>query len=612
MYGRLSIILALLASTVALAQGWNQVILYENSVTIHALAVSSNGSGSTINITITAIYPGNGDVYVSAVPLPSAESGTFLSSSKVASLVASYLANQPYNRYDFLIRSEPTTLEVGGPSASAYMAVAMWSLITNNTLNPRIVMTGMVLPDGTVGPVGGLDGKIAAAAREGYSVVLIPYGQQVYLSSNGLIDLINYGRRLGITVIPVLDIRDAIYYFTGIRLGVSNGTNPYVGVYDNITEFLWNRVYSRLVSSGAVNYSDARGLISEAIRVAGSGDYYTAASLGYQALINYYQNILSKYSTSRLVELANDLSEELDSVNESLRDYVITTVNIDVLVGIYDRVQEGRVYINSFWNAMNSGDIGAAVQYLSYARARVETLGDWLTVLHSLRGGSPVSEEDLRRLAGTYIEYAQSIVEYTISLMKATGQIVSATNDLVNELVSELSNAQDYYNVGLYELALSQALSVVSRDTSLLHGLFIPSTQSQGVYLLNVTNYLRRIANHNLLVAAQCGVLPLLSMAYLRYGDYLLRNYSSTNDVNSLITSLSLYEQSAAYSQALYELARASNSCSPQLISIPSNLTVVEIPRNNLEVNYSLLTLGLILVALVLVLGFAASRRISR
>ncbi|WP_054842461.1 S16 family serine protease [Vulcanisaeta distributa] len=269
------IILTLALSTFALAGGWQQVITYVRSMTIHALAVSSNDSGAVINITITAMRPGSGYVYVASSPLPTAESGTFLSSSQIAALVATYLANQPFNKYDFLINVEPTTLEIGGPSASGYMTVAMWALITNHTLNPDVVMTGMILPDGSIGPpVGGLPAKIKAAAQEGYEVVLIPYGQQIYQTSTGqVINLISYGRSLGIDVIPVMSVRQAIYYFTGVNMSIpaippqALKTSAYV----NVTKFLWMRIYSRIVSTGAINSTDPPNVsryINEAINYA--------------------------------------------------------------------------------------------------------------------------------------------------------------------------------------------------------------------------------------------------------------------------------------------------------------------------------------------------------
>ncbi len=148
------IMLALTLSvfTYALAGEWQELTVYVRSITIHALAVSSNNSGAVINITVTAMKPGSGYVYVASSPLPTAESGTFLSSSQIAALVATYLANQPFNEYNFLINVEPTTLEIGGPSASGYMTVAMWALITNHTLNRDVTMTGMILPDGSIGP----------------------------------------------------------------------------------------------------------------------------------------------------------------------------------------------------------------------------------------------------------------------------------------------------------------------------------------------------------------------------------------------------------------------------------------------------------------------------
>ena len=40
-----------------------------------------------------------------------------------------------------------------------------------------VAMTGRLGPDGQIGTVGGIAGKVRAAAREGYHTILIPSGQ---------------------------------------------------------------------------------------------------------------------------------------------------------------------------------------------------------------------------------------------------------------------------------------------------------------------------------------------------------------------------------------------------------------------------------------------------
>jgi uncharacterized protein len=569
--GVLLVTLLVAASLItALANEWRQVTIYTKTVTIHALAVSSNNTGAVINITITAITPGSGYVYVASSPLPTAESGTFMSSSQIAALVATYLAGQPFNKYDFLINIEPTTLEIGGPSASGYMTVAMWALITNHTLNPNVVMTGMIMPDGSIGPVGGLPAKIQAAAQEGYKVVLIPYGQQEYQTSSGqVIDLISYGKNLGVEVIPVMSIRQAIYYFTGVNLTVPLIPSQELksAAYINVTKFLWMRIYDRLVSSGAINSTDPGVLknVKQAIYYANQGMYYTAASLGFQALINYYQDELENYTVNQLYSLLNQLSTELNYYRNAVSHYNVTTANIDLIIGIYDRIDDAQQALTTASQDLATNDITDAISNLAYAKARIETLGDWLAVLNAIHGGAPISTNYLKELTSMYLVYAQSITEYTISLLNAV-RLTNFPNieQWINSITQEVQDAQNNYQNGLYPLALAQSLDVVSSNDAMLHSLFTQTINGQASagYLINITEYVRKLAVFNTYEAENgCGLFPMLAISYIDFGDYYLSNYNSTGNIDDLNIALQLYELAASYSQVLYELVSSTNSC---------------------------------------------------
>ncbi|MCG2880940.1 MAG: peptidase S16 [Vulcanisaeta sp.] len=566
--GVLLVTLLVAASLItALANEWRQVTIYTKTVTIHALAVSSNNTGTVINITITAITPGSGYVYVASSPLPTAESGTFMSSSQIAALVATYLAGQPFNKYDFLINIEPTTLEIGGPSASGYMTVAMWALITNHTLNPDVVMTGMIMPDGSIGPVGGLPAKIQAAAQEGYKVVLIPYGQQEYQTSSGqVIDLISYGKNLGVEVIPIMSIRQAIYYFTGVNLTVSLIPSQELksAAYINVTKFLWMRIYDRLVSSGAINSTDPGVLknVKQAIYYANQGMYYTAASLGFQALINYYQDELENYTVNQLYSLLNQLNTELNYYRNAVSHYNVTTANIDLIIGIYDRIDDAQQALTAASQDLATNDITDAINNLAYAKARIETLGDWLAVLNSVEGGKQIPTGYLENITSMYLVYAESITEYTLSLSNAIG-VPGAMQEL-NSITQEVQEAQNNFQNGLYPLALAQSLDVISSDDAVLHLLFTPSINNQvgADYLVNITEYVRKLAIYNTYEAENgCGLFPMLAISYIDFGDYYLSNYNSTGNIDDLNIALQLYELAASYSQVLYELVSSTNSC---------------------------------------------------
>jgi PDZ domain-containing protein len=66
--------------------------------------------------------------------------------------------------------------DVGGPSAGLAFTLAILDVLTPGELTggDQVAVTGTISPDGTVGPVGGVAQKVAAAADAGAEVFLVP------------------------------------------------------------------------------------------------------------------------------------------------------------------------------------------------------------------------------------------------------------------------------------------------------------------------------------------------------------------------------------------------------------------------------------------------------
>jgi PDZ domain-containing protein len=80
-------------------------------------------------------------------------------------------------RYDFPIDvSNNVGDQVGGPSAGTMFALAIYDQLTPGSLTGgrTIAGTGTLSPDGTVGPIGGVQQKIAGAAAAGATIFLVP------------------------------------------------------------------------------------------------------------------------------------------------------------------------------------------------------------------------------------------------------------------------------------------------------------------------------------------------------------------------------------------------------------------------------------------------------
>lgn len=98
-----------------------------------------------------------------------------------------------------------------GPSASAVMAIGFIALFKGDALQRGVAMTGALLPGGRIGSVGGLPGKIRAAAREGYHTILVPPGQL----SDPRWQLTSLALELNVTVKEVRTVDEAYEVMTG-------------------------------------------------------------------------------------------------------------------------------------------------------------------------------------------------------------------------------------------------------------------------------------------------------------------------------------------------------------------------------------------------------------
>jgi len=109
---------------------------------------------------------------------------------------------------------------VDGPSAGGLMTTALLAALLGDTVRPDATMTGIINPDGTIGPVGGIPHKIDGAAAQGKKLVLVPYGQRfdLDLKLKQPVDLVERGRARGVEVREVRHLAEAYAALTGRAL----------------------------------------------------------------------------------------------------------------------------------------------------------------------------------------------------------------------------------------------------------------------------------------------------------------------------------------------------------------------------------------------------------
>jgi len=197
-----------------------------NTVILKAPAVSRTSSGELIGVAtdfIITVAPGNGHVYVETWPLAEVD---MQASARLAAQIAGKVLDVDMNKYDVFIQVKSDAPIIGGPSAGGTMTVGIIAALEGWEVRKDVMMTGMINPDGSIGPVGGILEKASAAYSVGSKLFLIPEGQRIQIiqtteqkqigpitqitSKAERVDVVEYAReRWGLEVKEIKDIYDA-------------------------------------------------------------------------------------------------------------------------------------------------------------------------------------------------------------------------------------------------------------------------------------------------------------------------------------------------------------------------------------------------------------------
>ncbi|WP_333638998.1 S16 family serine protease [Pyrobaculum aerophilum] len=484
-------VLTLILAFILLAAGWQTYTIKVASVEINALAVGPSG-GSVLPIKVTLLTPGDGRAYVAGVP----EAGQgFGPSAQIALYVASRLSGVPYTNYTALLRVLASDAQVGGPSASGYITVALYALMNGLQLRNDTAMTGIILPDGLIGPVGGVSQKVSAAAAQGIKTALVPIGE----APSGI---------RGIRVIEIGTVEDAIYYLTGRRIETPPPTAVDDSAFKTISRDLLNAIYSYY------NQTVGRGYVDTATieRLKSQGYYYAAASLIYQGLVNYYREQAS-FSRRVYRNLYDQALQMAKNAEADLAQIPITINNIDLVVASYTRIYE--VYLEA-----NSTNPDAGMMY-----ARAITLKSWIDEARKMAYGPVVNETGLAEVARMYLDYAKTMYAYLETTYGVT----------LGDYATAVQLAESLYQRGLYLASMANSIEIIAESASAL------MSSAPDKYL----QVARERALINMARAAACGYTNTLPLSYLQFGDY----FSAQG--NAAQNALAYYIMASIYSTAM-------------------------------------------------------------
>jgi len=577
--------------------------LEAKSIKILAPAVARTESGERgvlIEITVTFIRPGSGKVYVSTMPLTEID---MQASVYTAAKVAHRLAGIPFSNYDYLIYIKSPAVIVGGPSASAYIAVAIYALLTNSSLKEDISMTGFIAPDGTIGPVGGILEKIEASSKIGVKTFLVPAGQTVdyeikvvtkkigpFTISTITREKVNVAeiayKKWGIKVVEVWSLKQAVEYFTGKSFKkpeiVEKPPEKYLITMKTMAKKLLEKTSSLLE-----NLSDTLGKsymkkLEDKINTA-------KALLGNKPYVAYLilRSILSELYYSDSIEKWNKggvsaLRKILDIIEAESAKYL--------------ELAEKATQVNAFKAALLSEEVSSAeIAILSALRAYksfqqfplVSTLKEFLRKIGEARAhvscasavAETISVEEaettvLEKQAAILLSEAKSAVAYAATLVENPSLLPTA------ETYLEL--AQKAYREKLYFSTCIRALKALVYATVELNLISIRIGGALEKYLA----YSRSIALEALSEAQVNSTL--LTYGYFEYAE----------ETEDYVAKLLYYKMASFYTKTLISLTGETKTATPK---VEKNEESAQ--QTPLEAGEDYIIKYILLIALVVMVG---------
>ncbi len=496
---------------------------------IALLAVQEEtNQGSVADLTLE-LQSGKGRVFIETFPLTKVDTQI---STRFAKDVACSILEKDCSKYDFIYTINSDSYIIGGPSAGAAITILTMALLEGEQPDAKVAMTGTINSGGFIGPVSGIKAKIQAANDNHLEKVLIPSGTRYHkenITSQSL-DLVAFGNEIGIEVIEVGDIVDALAHYTPINN--SNGNyeiildDQYSKVMENLADKLCSRAqglqnkflesHTKVEISPDMTERELQiiNLTTRADKAQGEGSYYSAASYcfganyQYRRLILELQNLTSEQIQERAQELHftfTDLSREIDykplTTLTDVQSYLIVKLRVDEAITELEEILE-----------QNS----SSTDQLAYAMERGYSALSWATFFDTGSTRAKLDPEVVEISCVKKISEAEERLQYARIYLPNSAQ----------DAADEIKEAKYYQRNGSFALCLFTASKAKAGANVVLNNLGVQEDQLQTVIKDKLA-----IVQKSLHREIQKGIFPILGYSYYEYANSL----STQDPYSSLI-----------------------------------------------------------------------------
>ncbi len=474
-------------------------------VTALAVALTPEGDvvGSSASISVAVAPNGSGHVFIDTRPL----AGTDMQgSARIAARVASALTGYTLEDHDFffVVRSESPI--IAGPSAGSNMALATVAALQNAHLEPgqepwdadeRVMTTGTVSPDGSIGPVGGILEKARAAQQSGAELFLVPEGQGTYTPrlpgqpadpDRDPVDVASYCQEeLGITCQEVGDIEGLVELATGHTfvqppLGEPPSTAEFREtlapladeLVDNARRFqeVWDRLNSSSLSAQAQEVVrdrllQARELAQQADGFVNTDAFYSAASRAFSSSIQtrHAELLLDHFESGRSLDQVEDAIRRANGI---VREAEIAAgqAEVDGMHTLYtvgaaqERVTDGESRVAAAWEAFNRTEITESLFNVAWAVERSATVHWWLSLSDAF-GDGPELPVPVDQLATEFLDLADETLVYSGEVLGIQGGPPRAAEKLSQ---ARQDDQRDFHAAAVIEASEAQVIAALTLE----------------------------------------------------------------------------------------------------------------------------------------------------
>jgi uncharacterized protein len=318
-------------------------------------------------------------------------------STRFAKAIACDAIEKDCDNTDFFYTITADSAIIAGPSAGSSIAVLTVAMLENIELNENYAISGTINSGGLIGPVGGLKAKVEAAKKAGLNKVFVPAGELIVKFNNSVTDLKNLSKELGIEIVEVSTLNEAVKEFTGKeikqRFKSIDISEEYINTMRSLAKELCDRSNKLKAEVRNLDYSinvsaikeNAQNLTSKGKEAFEKQTFYSSASYCFGANVEYSTLSLLAKNLSK-----EDSIKEIEKIKKEISDFSTkvenkdkkTITDLEAYIVVKERLAEAEDSANQALEILNrTNKTERAVRTIAYASERINSAYSWATFL---------------------------------------------------------------------------------------------------------------------------------------------------------------------------------------------------------------------------------------